>query len=209
MLAGHFGLGAVVKAREPQLPLWSLMLATSLLDIVFLGLNVAGLETFRSATGGGLGYGELHIEAPYSHSLVGALAISLLALIVTAIAWGRRNGLVIGFVVFSHWLLDVLVHRPDMPILPGNAGNLPLLGLGLWMVPWLSAFVELCLVLAGAYLYYHAAMRSAVRAERADARAGSAAAIAGGGYRQQALVSSIVTFVLLLGTLAANFFLGG
>jgi hypothetical protein len=139
---------------------------------------------------------------------VGALAISLVALVVAGIAWGRRNGLVIGFVVFSHWLLDLLVHRPDMPILPGNAGDLPLLGLGLWMVPWLSAFVELCLVLAGAYMYYHAAMRSAVRAERAEVKAGSAAAVASGGYRQQALLSSVVMFVLLLGTLAANFFLG-
>jgi hypothetical protein len=209
MLAGHFGLAAMVKAREPQVPLWSVMLATSLLDIVFLGAYAAGLEGFSSATGGGLGYGELHIDAPYSHSLVGALAISLLALIVVGVAWGRRNGLIIGFMVFSHWLLDVLVHRPDMPILPGNAGDLPLLGLGLWMVPWLSAFVELCLVLAGAYMYYHAAMRSAVRAERADAKAGSAAAVASGGYRQQAMLNSIVMFALLLGTLAANFFLGG
>ncbi|MDQ3929584.1 MAG: hypothetical protein M3328_10620, partial [Chloroflexota bacterium] len=169
----------------------------------------AGVEGFTSATGGGLGYGELLINAPYSHSLAGALAISLLALVVTAVAWGRRNGLVIGFVVFSHWVLDLLVHRPDMPVLPGNAGNLPLLGLGLWMVPWLSAFVELCLVLAGAYMYYHAAMRSAVRAERADAKAGPAAAATTGGYRQQALVSSILMFALLLGTLVANFFLGG
>jgi hypothetical protein len=203
-----------VKAREPQVPLWSLMLATSLLDIVFLGLYAAGIEGFGSATGGGLGYGELHIEAPYSHSLVGALAISLVALVVTAVAWGRRNGLVIGFMVFSHWVLDLLVHRPDMPLLPGNAGDLPLLGLGLWMVPWLSAFVELCLVLAGAYMYYHAAMRSAVRAERADAKAGTGMSpvVAGGGggaYRQQALVNSVALFVLLLGTLVANFLLGG
>lgn len=209
MLAGHFGLAAVVKAREPQVPLWSLMLATSLLDIVFLGLYFAGIETLTSAVGRGPGYGELYINADYSHSLVGALAISLLALLVTAIAWGRRNGLIIGFVVFSHWLLDLLVHRPDMPILPGNAGNLPLLGLGLWMLPWLSALVELGLVLAGAFMYYHAAMRTAVRTERAEAKAGAAAAVTSGGYRQQALVSSIVMFVLLLGTLVANFLLGG
>ena len=213
MLAGHFGLGAMVKAREPQVPLWSLMLATSLLDVVFLGLYAAGVEGFSSATGGGLGYGELLIAAPYSHSLVGALGISLAALVVTAIAWGRRNGLVIGFMVFSHWVLDLQVHRPDLPVLPGNAGNLPLLGLGLWLVPWLSAFVELCLVLAGAYMYYHAAMRSAVRAERADAKAGTSPAVVGSGgggvYRQQALVSSVAMFVLLLGTLAANFLLGG
>lgn len=208
MLAGHFGLAAAVKAREPQLPVWSLMLATQLLDVVFLVLYGLGLENLRSATGGNLGYGNLYITADYSHSLVGALAISMVALVVAAVAWGRRNGLIIGFVVFSHWLLDLLVHRADMPIMPGNAGNLPRLGLSLWTIPWLSAFVELCLLLTGAYLYYHAAMRSAVRAERADAKAGVAAQGTSGGYRRQALLSSVVMLVLLLGTLAGDFFLG-
>jgi hypothetical protein len=51
----------------------------------------------------------------------------------------------------------VLAHRPDLPILPGNAGNLPLLGLGLWQFPTVSALVELALVLAGAYLYHRRA----------------------------------------------------
>lgn len=214
MLAGHFGLAAAVKAREPQMPVWSLMLATQLLDVVFLVLYGLGLEGFRSATGGGTGYGQLYIIADYSHSLVGALAISLVALIVASVAWGRRSGLIIGFMVFSHWLLDLLVHRADMPILPGNAGNLPRLGLSLWAIPWLSAFVELCILLTGAYLYYHAAMRSAVRAERADAKAsGSVNSVTApattGGYRRQALITSVVMLALLLGTLAGDFFLGG
>jgi len=63
----------------------------------------------------------------------------------------------IGLVAFSHWILDVIVHRPDLPILPGNVGGLPLLGLGLWRFPTVSAFVELALVLVGAYLYHRAA----------------------------------------------------
>ncbi len=209
MLAGHFGLAAAVKAREPQLPMWSLMLATQLLDVLFLVLYGLGFEGFRSATGGRVGYGDLYIMADYSHSLVGALAVSFVVMVVTMIAWGRRNGLIIGFMVFSHWLLDLLVHRPDMPILPGNAGNLPRLGLSLWAIPWLSALVELCIVLTGAYLYYHAAMRSAVRAERADAKASPAVSRAEGGYRQHALFSAVVMLVLLLGTLAGDFFLGG
>ena len=87
-----------------------------------------------------------------------------------------------------------------MPILPGDAGNLPRLGLGLWSIPWLSALVELALVLLGAYFYYHAAMRSAVRAERQDAKAGTP----GTGYRRQALITSVLMFTFLLLTLALN-----
>jgi hypothetical protein len=65
---------------------------------------------------------------------------------------------VIGAVAFSHWVLDLLVHRADMPILPGNAGGLPLLGLGLWATPALSLALEAALVVAGIVLYYRAAM---------------------------------------------------
>jgi hypothetical protein len=60
---------------------------------------------------------------------------------------------VLGAVVFSHWLLDLVVHRGDMPILPGSAGDLPLLGFGLWKAPVASILVELALIVAGAWLY--------------------------------------------------------
>ena len=63
----------------------------------------------------------------------------------------------IGAVAFSHWLLDLLVHRPDLPLLPDNWGNLPLLGLGLWAYPVVSMAIEFGFVLIGAYLYYRSA----------------------------------------------------
>jgi hypothetical protein len=78
--------------------------------------------------------------------------------------WRRSGGIVIGAVVFSHWVLDLLVHRPDLPILPGNADHLPLLGFGLWEISMLSAIVELALVLGGAYLYYRRAAQLPVPA---------------------------------------------
>lgn len=204
MLAGHFGLAAIVKSRQPQMPLWALMLSTQLLDVIALVLLAFGLEYFVPEPGTTSNYGSLVIHADYSHSLVGALAISLVAMLVTMIPWGRRNGLIIGAMVFSHWILDVLVHRPDMPILPGNAGDLPLLGLGLWNFPLLTAGIELALILAGAYTYYHAAMRSAVKAERQDAKEGKALS-APGAYRQQALLTSVILAVLLVATLVADF----
>src|SRR5438270_10250442 len=147
MLAGHFGLAAAVKARQPQLPLWSLMLATQLLDVLFLGTYALGIEKLQPVPGTTGGYGNYIITADYTHSLVGAFVISALATIVTWIFWGRRNAWIIGAVVFSHWILDFIVHRGDLAILPGNAGNLARLGLGLWQIPWVVAAIELGLCL--------------------------------------------------------------
>src|SRR5438876_4555814 len=116
MLAGHFGLAAAVKSREPQVPLWALMLSTQLLDVFFVVLYGFNIEGFKPVPGTNGGYGNLIINADYTHSLVGALTISLVAMIVALIPWGRRNGLIIGAMVFSHWVLGLLVHRGDMPI---------------------------------------------------------------------------------------------
>lgn len=200
MLAGHFGLAAVVKGREPQLPVWSLMLSTQLLDVLFVILYLLGLETYRAVPGTTGGYGNNIITADYSHSLVGALVIAVLAIIATTMFWGRRNGLIIGALAFSHWILDFIVHRGDLAILPGNAGALPRLGLGVWSIPALSIALELILVLAGAYMYYHAAMRGAVKAERQEAKSGGAQS----GFRRQALWASVIMLVLLVGTLVSD-----
>ena len=91
MLAGHFGLAAAVKSREPQVPLWALMLSTQLLGVVFLVLYAFGVETLGPAPGLKANYGSELANMDYSHSLVGALVISLLGLIITAVFWGRRN----------------------------------------------------------------------------------------------------------------------
>jgi hypothetical protein len=77
---------------------------------------------------------------------------------------GRRAAVVLGLVAFSHFVLDLPMHHADMPILPGNAGDLPRLGFGLWQFPALSAALELVLVLAGSLLYW----RAAVDMARAD-----------------------------------------
>jgi hypothetical protein len=160
MVPGHFGFAAGVKSQVPSAPLWALMLATQWLDVFFVPLFLTGVETITpvnpanpNAYGGGV------IHAVYTHSLAGALVLSAVAGALAWWRWGRRVGVTIGLVAFSHWILDLIVHYPDLPILPGNAGNLPLLGFGLWGAPTVAAFVELALVLIGAYLYYRAATR--------------------------------------------------
>jgi membrane-bound metal-dependent hydrolase YbcI (DUF457 family) len=157
MIAGHFGFAAAVKAKEQQTPLWALMLATVWLDIVFVPLFVAKIETISVAPGTSGGYGSAIIHADYTHALLGAIVLSVLFGAAALIRWSRRTAIVLAAVVFSHWLLDLVMHRADMPLLPGNAGNLPEFGFGLWRHPVASLAVELVFVVAGALLYWQAA----------------------------------------------------
>jgi membrane-bound metal-dependent hydrolase YbcI (DUF457 family) len=157
MIAGHFGFAALAKSREPRVPLWSLMLATVWLDIVFVPLFLMKIETLQPVPGLHGGYGENIIHADYTHSLVGALLLSVVFGLIFGVRWGRRCAIVLAFISFSHWLLDLVVHRHDMPILPSNYGNLPRLGFGLWQFRTASALVELLLVILGAWCYWQAA----------------------------------------------------
>ena len=157
MIAGHFGFAALVKSRERRVPLWALMLATVWLDVVFVPLFLAGKETMESVPGTRGGYGGNIIHADYTHSLLGAVVLSAVFGMIASVPWGRRNGIVLGLVSFSHWLLDLVVHRGDMPILPGNIGGLPKLGFGLWQITPAAITSELLLLLAGAWFYWRAA----------------------------------------------------
>jgi hypothetical protein len=87
MIAGHYGLAAGVKSWEPRLPLWALMLSTFLLDVVFIFLNVAGIEYITPANPAlGNSYGNALIHAYYTHSLLGALLIAAVVVGGTAIS---------------------------------------------------------------------------------------------------------------------------
>ena len=171
MIAGHFGFAAIVKSRETRVPLWSLMLATVWLDIVFVPLLLMKIESFQPAPGLHGSYGENIIYADYTHSLVGALVLSAIFGLIFAPFWGRRCAIVLGLVSFSHWLIDLIVHRHDMPILPGNAGNLPRLGFGLWQFKTASILAELVLVILGAFLYWRAASTVTAEAQTCRTRA--------------------------------------
>jgi hypothetical protein len=171
MIAGHFGFAAIVKSRERRVPLWALMLATVWLDIVFIPLFMAGIETLKPVPGLHGGYGENIIYADYTHSLIGALILSAVFGLMFGVRWGKRCAIVLAFVSFSHWLLDLIVHRHDMPLLPGNAGNLPRLGFGLWQFRTASIMAELLLVILGALLYWMAASTVTAEAHRGRTRA--------------------------------------
>jgi hypothetical protein len=174
VIAGHFGFAAIVKSRERSAPLWALMLATVWLDIIFVPLFAAHLETMQPISPG---YGGMIIHADYTHSIVGMLALSAALGAMFLPRLGRRVALVIALVSASHWVLDLVVHRADMPVLPGNFGNLPRLGFGLWSHPLAAACVEFVLVVAGAIMYWRAAMQVSARAGRNGRLASLSAAL--------------------------------
>jgi len=181
VIAGHFGFAAGVKAKAPAVPLWALMLACQWLDVVFVALYAAGVERLEPIPGAGA-YGGVIIHADYTHSLVGAAVLSAIFGLVAAIRYGRRSGVILGLVAMSHWVLDLIVHRPDMPILPGGSGALPRLGFGLWRYPVYSAVLELAIVVVGSWMYWQAARRVAGADPKFARRAnlcGSAVLVAG------------------------------
>ena len=100
------------------------MLATVWLDIIFIPLLMTHHEAVQTVHAG---YGGSIIHANYTRSIVGALALSAALGAMFLPKQGRRVALVIALVSASHWVLDLVVHRPDMPMLPGNVGNSPTL----------------------------------------------------------------------------------
>jgi membrane-bound metal-dependent hydrolase YbcI (DUF457 family) len=147
MLIGHYAVSMAARAAEPRTPLWVYVAAAQWLDIVWCVLVMLGIETYRPAPelpGSTLDF----TSYPYTHSLVAAVLWGLSAslLTVSVVRSSRREAIAVGVVVFSHWVLDLLVHRPDLPLWPGGAK----VGLGLWNTPGLERGLEIALVAAGA-----------------------------------------------------------
>ena len=147
------------------------MLAAVWLDIIFIPLFLAGWETLKPIAGSKGGYGQSVIYADYTHSLLGAMALSAFLGLICSVRWGKSCGSVVGFVAFSHWLLDLIVHRHDMPWIPGNWGNLPRSGFGLWQWPTAAISAELVFLITGALFYWRAACALTANQNRGRKRA--------------------------------------
>jgi membrane-bound metal-dependent hydrolase YbcI (DUF457 family) len=142
MFVGHYAASLAAKAAAPRAPLWSLVLAAQAVDIGWSGLIIAGVEKVRidpSLPGSAL---DLY-HMPYTHSLPAALLWSAGALGLARLArlpWAAA--IAIALTVFSHWLLDLLVHRPDLELWFGGTK----VGLGLWNYPVPEQAVEIGLL---------------------------------------------------------------
>jgi hypothetical protein len=147
MFVGHYAAGLAAKAAEPRIPLWACLLAVQLVDVAWAVLVLVGVERFRLDPN--LPSNPLVLEhMPYTHSLVATLAWGALAALAArrAFAWATpRAAAVLGLAVASHWLLDLVVHRPDLTLW----GSEPKLGLGLWNHTGLALGLELGLLTLG------------------------------------------------------------
>lgn len=152
MFVGHFALGFGAKKFAPQVSLGILFLACQMADIIWPNLVLLGIETLRIQPGITVMTPLDFVSYPYSHSLVALLLWSVVfgALYVALSRAGTKVAIVIGALVLSHWVLDVLTHRPDMPITLGEGTKV---GAGLWNHPVIAIPIELLLFGTGVWLY--------------------------------------------------------
>jgi len=151
MFIGHFAAGFATKRLAPDASLGMLFAAAQFLDLLWPTFLLLGLERVSIVPGATAVTPLVFDYYPYSHSL--------LAVIGWAVALGsaywlihkqRRGAIVIAALVVSHWLLDVLVHRPDLPLLPWTG---PKIGLNGWSSLPLTLALELSFFALGVWVY--------------------------------------------------------
>ncbi|HET7696006.1 MAG TPA: hypothetical protein VFK57_09890 [Vicinamibacterales bacterium] len=148
MFLGHYAVGLAAKRAAPGVSLGVLFGAAQLADILWPFLLALGAEQVRIDPGN-TAFTPLDFASyPYSHSLL------LLPVWGVAAGWlfvrrDRRAMALVALVVVSHWFLDALMHRPDLPLYPGG----PRIGLGLWNSIPATIAVELGLYAVGVWMY--------------------------------------------------------
>ncbi len=171
MFVGHYSSAFVAKAAAPRVPLWALLLAAQFVDILWDLCVFAGIEHVRLVPGLPSNPLDLY-HMPYTHSLLATAVWSGVGFVAAERVLGvsRRDAGIVAAVVASHWFLDLLVHRADLPILYGE----PKLGLGIWNYPVAAYLLELAVTGASAWLYLRG---SALTGRKARAWLGFAAGL--------------------------------
>ena len=152
MFVGHYGPSFAIKTLRPAIPLWLLFIAVQLVDVAWAVLILLGVEKVRIVPGITASNPLDLYYMPYTHSLVAAIFWSVAAAVFvwllpriatrTAAVW-------VGAAVFSHWVLDLVVHRPDLPLYDDTMK----VGLGLWNYPAVALALEGALLFGGMILY--------------------------------------------------------
>ena len=151
MFIGHFAPAFIAAAVAPERPrLGTMFVAAQLVDWGFFALALVGVERMRIDPSASVMVPFDLYHMPYTHSLIGTAIWAAVCLGIVAVH--QRSlavGLLAGLVVVSHWVLDWVVHVPDLTL----DGSPPKLGLGLWNYPWAAIPLELGIT-AGAFAFY-------------------------------------------------------
>jgi hypothetical protein len=161
MVLGHYGLALAMKRAAPRVSLGTLTGAAQLADLIWPLLLLVGLEHVSIVPNANPLLRLSFDSYPWTHSLLMAGVLGVLAGgAYAAIHADRRGGVIVGLLVVSHWVLDWIVHLPDLPLYPGG----PRVGLGLWRSMSGTMVVEAAMFVVGVAVY--------ARATRATDRAG-------------------------------------
>ncbi|HEX6280477.1 MAG TPA: hypothetical protein VFZ49_10760 [Pyrinomonadaceae bacterium] len=171
MFIGHYGVSFALKARNKSIPLWILFIAVQLVDVLWGVFVLTGIEKVRIVPGITATNPFDLYYMPYTHSLVGALFWSAVGFGIYYLIRSRRkdpsdggadsrlgSSLLVGLAVFSHWALDLVVHRPDLPLYDDTLK----IGLGLWNYPAMAFGLEIILLFGGMFLYMRSTSASNV-----------------------------------------------
>jgi hypothetical protein len=163
MILGHYAVALAAKKAAPKTSLGTLLIAAQLPDLLFPLFILLGVEHVRIAPGITVVFPMDLYDYPLSHSLLaGLLWSAALASLYYAIRKEKRGATIVGLAVISHWILDFITHRPDLPL---GFGTGTYVGLGLWNSLIGTLIVESALFIIGVFLY--------VRTTKADNRIGS------------------------------------
>ena len=154
MFVGHYAIGLATKQLAPRTSLGVLIAAPILLDLLWPIFLLVGWE-YVTIQPNPNPFLRLQFDSyPISHGLVGVIGwATLFASIYFGVARYLIGAITVWFAVVSHWLLDYLVHQPDLPL---YAGSSRLLGLGLWNRPKITMAIELVMFAAGILIYLRA-----------------------------------------------------
>jgi hypothetical protein len=157
MFIGHYGPAFAIKAVRPAIPLWLLFVAVQLVDVGWALLVLLGVEKVRIVPGITASNPLDLYYMPYTHSLAAAALWAVAAIILGKLLPAVRTwpaAAWVGLAVFSHWLLDLLVHGPDLPVYDDTMK----IGLGLWNYPALALLLEALLLFGGMFMYMRGTM---------------------------------------------------
>ncbi|MCX6134010.1 MAG: hypothetical protein NTU47_09385 [Ignavibacteriales bacterium] len=154
MFIGHFAVALGAKKSAPKVSLGSLFMAAQFVDLLWPLLLLLGWEHVRVNPGNTVVTPFDFYDYPISHSLIGAVVWSCaFGAVYFGIRRNARNALILVAVVFSHWILDLVTHRPDLPL--GFGGN-TYFGLGLWNSLAGTMIAEVTLFAMGIAFYLQA-----------------------------------------------------
>ncbi len=163
MFIGHFGVGLGAKKTAPKISLGTLFLAAQFLDLLWPTFLLLGWERVAIQPGITKMTPLDFTYYPFSHSLLMACIWgALFGIIYFMMKRNSRGAIILGLCVVSHWILDLLVHRPDLPLYPGNS---PLVGFGLWNHMTAEIIVEGLIFFVGLWFY--------IRSTKANNKIGS------------------------------------